>query len=180
MKATTSPPARTYHAVAYDAGRKRTVLFGGFNAKPTNAYLADTWEWDGRKWMQAKPTASPAARLLHAMAYDPVRQRTVVFGGNKAYTGDTAETWEWDGKNWRERKPKTTLPTKDYMFSMAFHAGIGRTIVYGGAITNETWSWNGIDGTLGDWARPLRTKTTKTGSRFLPDPRAYGPGPAYY
>src|SRR5438445_7314701 len=37
------PSGRTGHAIAYDAARGRTVLFGGDNS----ALLGDTWEWDG-------------------------------------------------------------------------------------------------------------------------------------
>jgi hypothetical protein len=36
------PSARQAHAMAYDAGRNRIVLFGGYNG---TQYLRDTWEW---------------------------------------------------------------------------------------------------------------------------------------
>ncbi len=41
------PSARTGHAMAWDAARKRVVLFGGEDGKQT---LGDTWEFDGKKW----------------------------------------------------------------------------------------------------------------------------------
>src|SRR5262245_48672493 len=41
----TSPPVHFRHAMAFDAARGRTVLFGGRGRSA--AALADTWEWDG-------------------------------------------------------------------------------------------------------------------------------------
>ena len=45
----TAPSARMTHALAYDAGRSRVVLFGGGTGA---AALSDTWEWDGVNWRQ--------------------------------------------------------------------------------------------------------------------------------
>ena len=38
----TSPPARAYAAMAYDAATGTAVLFGGFN---NSGAFADTWTW---------------------------------------------------------------------------------------------------------------------------------------
>ena len=48
-------------------------------------------------WIQMTP-ASPADRLEHAMAYDSVRGKVIMFGG---YDGSHLNgTWEYDGVNW--------------------------------------------------------------------------------
>ena len=52
----TSPPARMFHAMAYDSARGRVVLFGGFRVSD---YFADTWEWDGSAWARQTPATSP-------------------------------------------------------------------------------------------------------------------------
>src|SRR5581483_10661132 len=44
------PGGRSEFAMAYDAARKRVVLFGG--APESGRLLNDTWEWDGRTWTQ--------------------------------------------------------------------------------------------------------------------------------
>ena len=51
------PPARTVAAMAYDSARQRVVLFGGNtrHGVPPYGYDNDTWEWDGRRWVQARP-----------------------------------------------------------------------------------------------------------------------------
>jgi hypothetical protein len=48
------PPARTHHAMAYDAARDRIVLFGG---TVDGANAGDTWERDGAtgRWTRLGP-----------------------------------------------------------------------------------------------------------------------------
>ena len=90
--ANASPPARAFHALAYDTARGRVVLFGGCCDSSFNR-LSDTWAWNGTAWTDVTPAgASPPARTRHALAYDSARGRVVLFGGS----GSTAlsETWE--------------------------------------------------------------------------------------
>ena len=61
------------HALAYDSGRSRVVLFGGEDA--AFAPLGDTWEWDGDEWTQVADTG-PAPRAGHAMCFDAPGART--------------------------------------------------------------------------------------------------------
>ncbi len=98
----TSPPAREYHAMAYDSARGRVVLFGG---KGTGSLvLADTWEWDGSTWTRKSPANSQLFCEGSAMAYDSARGRVVRFGGWPTPIG-TPPTWEWDGNTWVQRTP---------------------------------------------------------------------------
>jgi len=153
-----SPSARYGHAMAYDSARGRVVLFGGFNNE-TNAYLGDTWEWDGTTWIEATPaTAGPSARIWTAMAYDSARRRVVLFGGADA-TGGLGDTWEWDGRKWVQRSPVTS-PASRSEHAMAYDTGRGRIVLfggYGGAVSRlgDTWEWDGRN-----WAE----KTPATGA----------------
>ena len=92
------PTARSNHAMAHDPVRKKTVLFGGWSSA-TVASLGDTWLWDGTNWTKETPASQPSARSSHAMAFDPVSQRVVLYGG---WSGSTAlaDTWYWNGSNW--------------------------------------------------------------------------------
>ena len=47
----TGPSVRAAHVMAYDSARQRVVLFGG-GVGPDR--LGDTWEWDGKQWVQVK------------------------------------------------------------------------------------------------------------------------------
>jgi len=81
------------------------VLFGGLQAAqpaPAPRVLGGTWEWDGKRWTQ-RQDIGPSSRWLHAMAYDPDRQSTVLFGGLSGFApeGDLTlpdrllgDTWE--------------------------------------------------------------------------------------
>ncbi len=92
-----NPSARGRHAMAYDSARGKVVLFGGGTSIVNN----ETWEWDGASW--AKKTSAdpendgnPTARAGHAMAYDSVRGKVVLFGGYNTDSGYNNETWEFD------------------------------------------------------------------------------------
>ncbi len=127
-------------AFAYDAARDRLVLFGDFRG------TAQTWEWDGGRWMMQSPRVTPMSRLASAMAYDPVRKRVVLFGG-----GSFNDTWEWDGTNWVLRSP-TTSPSPRSRHVMAFDPRRQRVVLFGGldsaaGFLGDTWAWNGDDWT---------------------------------
>jgi len=91
-----SPIGRWAHAMAYDAARHRVVLFGGYGpVYPQGSQLGDTWEYDGNTWVQVFSDVSPTPREQHAMAYDLVRQRVVLFGGFRNPGGFGGDTWEY-------------------------------------------------------------------------------------
>jgi hypothetical protein len=74
--------------MAEDTDRARAVLFGGFDQ--FDVLRQDTWEWDGIAWTELVTQRSPEARREHAIAYDPDRDRIVLFGGEDA----SPEVWE--------------------------------------------------------------------------------------
>jgi hypothetical protein len=145
----TPPPGpRSGHAIAYDSGRQRTVLFGG-------EFGGDTWEWDGTAWTR-RATTGPSPRSQHAMAYDSARQKTVLFGGN-AGSGALGDTWEWDGTTWTQRA--TTGPSPRYWHAMVYDSVRQKTVLFGGTASNDgnssfndTWEWDGTN-----WTQPAST-----------------------
>jgi hypothetical protein len=79
-----------------------------------------------------------------ALAHDPLRDRTVLFGGyhDPVSLGDT---WEWDGSSWTER---TSLPSPSGRLdaTMAFDATRGTVLLFGGYdgdLLDDTWEWDG-------------------------------------
>lgn len=150
---TMQPGPRAEHAMAFDAQRGVTVLFGGGTpwSGPATVLLAigDTWEWDGSQWQQASPLVSPAPRVGHAMVFDPVRARTVLFGGHVPFQGLIYnDTWEWNGTQWLQIQTATTPPGGGD-FAMAWDPNRQRTVLYVG---NELWEFDGSD-----WIRRLST-----------------------
>lgn len=139
------PSPRLGPAMAYDSQRGRTVLFGGTTlfTNPSGS-LSDTWEWDGATWMQVA-SSGPTARFAHAMAYDSLRAKCVLFGGNvnNSLSGDT---WEWDGSTWS--LVATTGPAARDDHAMVYDSLHGCTVLFGGLTSagpsSDTWEWNGI------------------------------------
>ncbi len=166
-----SPPCPRFgHAMAYDSSRKRVVLFGGHGG-PSPYRLSDTWEWNGKTWTRLTPNPSPPARWGHAMAYDPVRKKVVLFGGSGSH-GDLSDTWEWDGVRWVLSRPATS-PKPRRWHGMAFDPTRGRVVLFGGydgsRLLSDTWEWNGRD-----WFR-IPTAATPPG-RYKHRMAFYGAG----
>jgi len=77
-------------------------LFGGLNLGPSGVFnqhnvMGDTWLWNGTSWSQItsffNTPATPASRFGATMAYDPVNQRTVLFGGVDTNGNVLSDTW---------------------------------------------------------------------------------------
>jgi len=90
------PNSRNIAHMVFDPASEIVLLFGGGDG----IFLGDMWSWDGAKWSQIVESGTPA-RSGFGGAYDPVRNRLVVFGGVEK-PGGTAitDTWEWDGQTW--------------------------------------------------------------------------------
>jgi len=144
------PPKLIWHAMAFDAKRGVTVVFGGeMITSPSTIESNELWEWDGKAWKNPKPVSRPPARLHHALAFDKVRERTVLFGGYKAKNGRVVfgDTWEWGGKNWTATAPKVS-PAKRYRHALTYDSRRRRVILFGGQsgskLVNDTWSYHPI------------------------------------
>ena len=139
-----SPPVRYAAALAYDARRRRTVLFGGRSGLAV-AMKVDTWEWDGTTWTRGPDGPS---RSGHAMAYDAVRGVIVLFGGQSGNLGQPSnETWTYDGSRW-SLVDVSAPPTARKRASLAFVPSLGRVVLTGGVDAvdqplDDTWSWDG-------------------------------------
>jgi hypothetical protein len=133
------PPARYSAGAAFDSDRGVLVMFGGWNGSP----LGDTWEWNGSAWRLAA-TAGPQARNAPALAYDPVRRKTVLFGGD-ADGATRGDTWEWNGSTWT-RLP-VSGPAARTLHRLAFVPARGRVLLFGGMSGTtrfgDLWEWTG-------------------------------------
>jgi hypothetical protein len=126
------PMARQNHAMAYDSVRGVTVLFGG---EKTTGYLSDTWEWNSSAgtWTLKSSAGGPNPRSYASMAYDPVRNVTVLFGGGNN-SGQQSDTWEWNGTNWSQKFPGSSPPARAG-HGMAYDGSCG-VVMFGGRSTN--------------------------------------------
>lgn len=136
--------------MTFDAARNRCVLFGGIRYTwPTSVGMDDTWEWDGSAWIARTPTIRPPARLHHAMAFDPLRARTVLYGGIVGSSSFT-DTWEWDGTAWTQFFPAAS-PGSSRGPCLAWSGHLGQVVLD----TDQTWTWNGAQWTQLPTIRPV-------------------------
>lgn len=83
------------------AARQQVVLFDGSYGA---FYGNQTWVWDGFNWTQKFPAHVPPARVGQGIAYDPVHQQVVMFGGvGSDNIIPLADTWIWDGADWTQK-----------------------------------------------------------------------------
>lgn len=166
-----SPSGRIGFAMAFDQVRGRVVLYGGASPTAPNA-AAETWEYDGSNWSLRATPNNPGLRQNHAMAFDAVRNRVVLFGGT--INGNVSgQTWEYDGSNWTLRSP-STAPQGRIGHAMAFDPVRNRTVMFGGSVSgifdtlNDTWEW---DGTTWTQAANPAPPPTRKGAAMSFDPR---------
>jgi hypothetical protein len=136
-----TPGARIAHGLAVHEPSRTLVLFGG--QRPDGTPLGDTWGWDGRSWTLLAETGPPARRWP-ALAWDPGRQRVVLFGGRDGKGRDgasLADCWEWDGRAWTAVPGGP--PGRDH-FTMTWDARRGALVLFGGwdgkAVRGDTWT----------------------------------------
>jgi hypothetical protein len=138
---------RDHHSMAYDEGRKRTVVFGG--VKKDDNLESDTWEWDGKKWTEVA-TNGPTGRVHFPMVYDSKNKQVVLFGGLGEGYKKLNDTWVWNGKKWKEIK--VGGPINRTHHRMAFDSNSGVTVLFGGLkfgnpadALDDTWIFNGTE-----------------------------------
>ena len=156
------PAPRFYHSLAYDESRNVTVLFGGQTGGSAGSSLApnDTWEWDGTEWRLAQAASPmyyqtlthPGARVWTAMAWDPMLEKVILFGGagydNNNSSARLGDTWVWDGTSWEQISYPGGPPARS-AHGMALDRTSGSVIlhsghnVFGYSSSNDTWEWNG-------------------------------------
>ncbi|HZQ36270.1 MAG TPA: hypothetical protein VFD32_10075, partial [Dehalococcoidia bacterium] len=114
------------------------------------------WTYDGRTWTpvcgtDATPVCGPPPGFANAMAYDPLHQQIVMFGGSN---GDNC-TWTWDGSGWTLQQPVHAPPAPQFG-TMAFDpllGQLGQIVLVGsdlpgfGTFGNQVWVWDGADWT---------------------------------
>lgn len=150
----TRPLARSQHGMVFDTLRNRVVMFGGRTVSSVNfAIFGDTWIYQNENWSELHPASAPSSRVAPAMAYDPIRDRIVLFGGSVFGTdGRTLQPihdhWEFDGSVWQKislTAPDVDKPTMvwDGARSQMVMLGIDdafKTLMYTYDAATTTWN----------------------------------------
>jgi hypothetical protein len=118
----TDPPASSRPTMAYHAATQRVVMFNS---------IGQTWEWDGSDWSLRSPATQPSPPWFPAaLAYDEVRQRTVMWKSGGGLFGASGETWGWDGNDWSRVTLSVEPPSRDG--PIVFDRARAQIVLYGG------------------------------------------------
>ena len=91
-----TPDHRTHAGFVYDPVTQKVLLIGS----GSETFRSDMWAWDGRVWEEI-PTSNTPARSGLNVAYDPNRDRFILFGGvDRPGSRALDDTWEWDRVQW--------------------------------------------------------------------------------
>ena len=132
------PQRREHHTAIFDAPRDRMLVFGGDSGAVAQGVSNEVWSLSFAgtpTWQPMTPAGTPpAARGRHAAAYDPVRDRLLVFGGFDG-TGPLDDVWELTlsgTPTWNPVVTAGTPPAARYLHSMIYDPMRDRLVVYGG------------------------------------------------
>jgi cysteine-rich repeat protein len=169
---TTIPPPRVSGTTVYDSKRKRVVMFGGRVATAPVDQGSDTWAWTGSDWVNLMPAMSPPKRQNAQMAYDPKRDRIVLYGGFFGSTSTTlGDLWEFDGTTW-SKITFTGGPGLQASGAMAYDPVSEHVILIpvNGPSPTDVWDWDGTVWTKRPTASsfPIGT-TTNSGATITTD-----------
>ncbi|MCR9246950.1 MAG: kelch repeat-containing protein [bacterium] len=142
--------ARANAGAAFDESAFQAVALGGSaggTASRRGDLLAATGTGAALTWQTRRTSDTPGARSSHALAYDPLRERTVVFGGVTRAGPVLADTWEWDGSRWLD--VSTFGPAPRQGAAMAWDDQRQRVVLFGGGAGPSpfggTWEWDGTN-----------------------------------
>jgi uncharacterized protein (TIGR03437 family) len=145
----------------YDTARSQfqQVATGSFN---------DIWTWDGSSanWVQQTLDPDGPSEVRGVMAYDSVRDQTVLYGGvfDTIFSSGWVSgpyTWLWNGLSWTQANVPGPNPSRTTE-AAAFDPVRGQLVLFGGADTytqsggpssggseyfNDTWVWDGVQWT---------------------------------
>jgi hypothetical protein len=140
-----SPPAVHNASCVFDGASGRVLVFGGISS-PSWQVTDDTYAWNGSAWTQLQPTSRPSPREEAGIAYDPIRNRVVLFGGRDDLGTAFGDTWEWDGMNWLQRSPAAAPPP--CKGALAYDPATHQVVQLGGDSVGGTqalsWGWDGV------------------------------------
>ncbi len=159
-----APTTRVEQTAVYDAINNRMIIFGG-NPDSGDLILSDVWVLSNANglggapaWTQLNPTgnSSTLARYGHTAVYDPVNNRTIIFGGrnNLGYLNDV-----WVLSN----TDKLSAPNAGFYGNPTSGTAPFTVNFIDTSLNNPTsWNWNFGDGNTDTIQNPTHTYGTVT------------------
>jgi N-acetylneuraminic acid mutarotase len=164
------PPALASHAMVYDPASKRAILFGGADHDQSDGAVNDTWAYESaaNAWTKLLPGGDlPSPRTGHAMVYDPVSKKVILFGGVGGQGDESLnDTWAYDlaANTWTNLQPSGDPPPARSSYSTVYDPIGRKMIIFGGAgaegLFNDIWTY---DPAANTWTKLAGSAAPSTG-----------------
>ncbi len=132
------PGVRQYHHLVTRLDYGDVILCGGYNTTVSTNYL-DTWRWDGAttSWVQIVTAHNPNCVFANDTAYDMLRKRIVMAGGNNSGGNPQGIISEFDSvtNDWVQR-PLDSGIYKVTRYFAAYVPALGKTYKVSGQALN--------------------------------------------
>src|SRR2546423_981057 len=98
-------------------------------------------------WVRRQSTTQPPARHNAAIAFDPITESVVMYGGTGA-PGMFGDTWSWRAGNWQRLAPAGPTPAPRISAALSEDPGHRHLVLFGGTsatgdVLSDTWLWTG-------------------------------------
>ncbi|MHB8077985.1 MAG: Kelch repeat-containing protein [Candidatus Krumholzibacteriia bacterium] len=126
-------PSQNGGAVALDDTRHRILTWGGDGTDMVREMTLDGYPYPWRMLVTAG--TPPAVRTGHALIYDRVQDRLIVFGGQDAGGQAFNDLWQLTlgaVPTWSQLSPGGDAPDPRHDFGASYDPGSGRLVVFGG------------------------------------------------
>ena len=143
MSPSVNPPPHHFAAMVYHPKADRVILFGGYNIQDS-AVLNDTWAYDynTNTWANLSPRTAPPPRVYHAMAWDSISNRVILFGGvSRLYEPVLDDTWAYDYEQntWKELTPEAHPSARAWHVMVSTPLGV---LLFGGSSKHDPSTYN--------------------------------------
>ena len=158
-----APNIRYGHSAIADPRRDRMVISHGFTDE---GRFDDTWAFDfaANAWTEISPARRPLRRCLHRAAYDPARDRMLLYGGCASGAGPCPldDLWAFDlaANAWTQL---ASGPPGREFYGVGFDSEADRMVIFGGRASGAL---------LGD------VRTFDPAANAWQEPEFSGPGPS--
>ncbi len=125
------PSPRDYCDLASDNVHELLWTYGG---AASTGEQKDLWHFDGENWTLVQEDSPPGTRATHGIAYDPIRDRVVVFGDGPS---EEDVTWEWGNGAWHARTTATKPESDRRSFRLVYDPSREVIFLYGGKTTDQ-------------------------------------------
>jgi N-acetylneuraminic acid mutarotase len=171
------PTARAYHAMVYDPGTSKVIMFGGWDDFASTD-LNETWAYDAQAntWTKLAPAGDiPSARDSHEMVLDGGSGRILLFGGYDD-VNNLGDTWAYDpaGNTWAQLMPSGAQPAPRSGHALTYDAARRQVILFGGSdgdfAVGDTWAYDPVADSWTELTFPGDVPQARSALAMVADP----------